>query len=204
MILSRKPRPVPAGRAAAGFTLIEAVIAMAVLGIGLMLAASLLVQAHRMLAQAGIRARTPPSAPVLDRLRSDIQGASAIDAGLGALPGWSRDRLTLVFPDGHRVRYEMDGSRLDRSELLPPPAGGGKAPKAASKDWTRPRPVLRDVYSWRWIVAGPRLLTVELTFRDADPRDPVLDPAGPIEPSLGWQTREVTAALRGGGLGWGW
>lgn len=192
-----EPRPAPAARAAAGFTLVEAAVALAVLGVGLLIAGSLLIQAHTMLAQAGIRARVPISEPVLDRLRAEIQGASGIDAGPSPLPGWSRDRLTLVFPDGRRVRYETDGPRLMRSDLLP--ASGGGAPA-----WGPERPLLDDVVSWRWVVAGPRLLSVEVTYRDVDPRGPVLDPTGPIARPERWRTREITAALRGGGLGWGW
>ena len=196
---SRFRRP-PRARRASGFTLIEAAVALAVLGVGLLLAGSLLIQAHTMLAQAGIRARIPLSEPVFDRLRSEIQGASAIDAGPSPLPGWSRDRLTLVFPDGRRVRYATDGPRLVRSDFRPAGAGG-------SAGWGAARPVLPEVLSWRWLVAGPRLLTIEVTYRDVDPRAQVLDPIGRIdraEASATWQTREITAALRGGGLGWGW
>lgn len=182
---------------APGFTLIEAVVALAVLGVGMLLLGSLLIQAHTMLAQAGIEARVPLSEPVLDRLRSEIQGATGIDAGPAPLPGWSRDRLTLVFPDGRRARYETDGPRLMRSDFVP------AAPGAAAS-WGAARPVLGEVLSWRWEVAGSRLLTVEVTYRDVDPRDPVLDPVGPITPPKKWRTREITAALRGGGLGWGW
>jgi len=184
-------------RATSGFTLIEAVVALAVLSVGLLLAGSLLIQSHTMLAQAGIEARRPLSEPVLARLRSEIQGASGIDAGPAPLPGWSRDRLTLVFPDGRRVRYETDGPVLTRSTFQPPEAGHAGT-------WKTGRPVLREVLSWRWVVTGTRLLVVEVTFRDAAPRGAVLDPTGPIRRPETWHTRTITATLRGGGLGWGW
>ncbi len=200
---ARRPprdRAVPA----AGFSLVELLIALAVLGVGLVLVGSLMVQAYGMLAQAGVQARIPLSEPVLDRLRAEIEGASAVDAGLSALPGWSRDRLTLVFPDGRRVRYETDGPRLVRSDFLPAtsPAAGG-----AAGGWGAPRPVLGEVLSWRWQVAAPRLLTVEIVYRDVDPRAEAIRASqrlAPIEAATAWQTRRITAATRGGGLGWGW
>lgn len=181
---------------ARGFTLIEAVIALAVLAVGLVLAGSLLVQAQRMLAQAGVEARHPVSDLAIERLKIDLQGAQGVSVGPSSLVGWSRDRLELVYPDGARVRYEKRADALLRRVL---PAG--------EVAWSDARRVVEDVLSWRWVRTSSRLVTVELVYRTRPASVPVVDPAGPIDDRAASRTpttRSLTAAMRGGGLGWGW
>lgn len=181
---------------ARGFSLIEAVIALAVLAIGLALAGALMIQAQRMLAQAGVEARTPAADLAIERLKVELQGASGLSTGPSSIAGWTRDRLELVYPDGRRVRYEKRSDRLMRRGV-----------SADGDPWGPPVPVVTDVLSWRWVRLGPRLVTVEIVYRRRPASSGVIDPGGPIadrEASLRPTTRTLTTALRGGGLGWGW
>lgn len=196
----------------------EAVIALAVLAVGILLAGSLLVQAQRMIAQAGVAARGPVSELGVARLRAELQGAAGIDPGPAPLPGWSRDRLDLVYPDGRRVRWEKRGSSLVRRVLVvgsraagseeAPEAGRRSAPGAGSggpgRSGTEGQVILRNVASWRWLRQGPRLVAVELVTLESGKRAAVLDPGGGVAPDRRAVPRRFTVALRGGGLGWGW
>jgi len=181
---------------ARGFTLIEAVIAMAVLAVGLVLAGSLLVQAYRMLAQAGIDARTPTTDLALERLKVELQAASDVSSGVTSDPTWTPDRLELVYPDGRRVRYEQRGSALLRQALA-----------VDAEAWGPSRQVVSDVLSWRWQRLGSRLVAVEIVYRARPGSATVIDPVGPIDDRQSSRrptTRTLTTAMRGGGLGWGW
>jgi hypothetical protein len=183
------------------------VVALAVLGVGLMLAGSILVQAHRTLARAGVEARAPVADLALARLRAELGSASGLGGG---------EHLELIFPDGRRVRYEHFAGVLRRRDLPPPVAradesgasgreSGGSAGRgsAARREWSAPRRVLDGVTSWRWRRVGSRLVTVEIAYRSpaARGRAEVARAGAPGEGSV---RRTVVTALRGGGLGWGW
>lgn len=183
-------------RRAQGFTLLEAVIALAVLSVGLVLAGSLLIQAYRMLAQAGVDARTPTTDLAVERLKVDLQGASGASSGSPSDSDWTPDRLELVYPDGRRVRYDKRGSALLRQTL---PAGSGA--------WDPARQVVGDVLSWRWQRLDTRLVEVEIVYRARPVSATAMDPAGPIDDrdtSRPPTSRTLVTATRGGGLGWGW
>jgi prepilin-type N-terminal cleavage/methylation domain-containing protein len=197
-----------------GFTLAEALIALAVLGVGLILAGSILVQAHRMLHQASVEARTPAAELVLARLRSELQSAEGVAADTGPPLDRARNPLELLFPDGRRVRYERWGSELRRRELVPAKGaadpggdGGDRSPSRGRAEWSAPRRVLGGVTSWRWNQVGRRLVTVEIAYRSPGAGDRIVDPARSSPRSVAGEAevrRTLVAALRGGGLGWGW
>ncbi len=174
-------------RPAAGSTLIELLVALVVLAVGLLLAAGLLVQAYRMLAQSGLELRAPVEELAMARIRQDLQEAAGL-ARAPLLPGWDRDRLALVTPGGRVVVYERQGDDLVREV-----AGGGRSL------------VLRNLVSWRWLPVAPRLVSVEVIYdRASGARHGVADPAGPLGGVRSWRTLRVTATLRGAGLGRGW
>lgn len=174
-------------RGEAGTTLVELLVALAVLAVGLVLAAGLMVQAYRMLAQSGVELRAPVEELAIARIRQDLEEAAAV-SGPSLLPGWSRDRLILATPDGGAIVYERRGDELVRRV-----SGGGR------------HLVLPRLVSWRWYEVSPRLVSVEVVYeRATGARHGVVDPAGAIGGASSWRTLRVTAALRGAGLGRGW
>ena len=182
-----------------GFSLVELVVALAVGMVGLMVASGILIQAHRMLAQSSVHALSPVADLAILRLRADLQGAAGVDPGPGtggpAPAGWSRSRLALIRSDGGSVVYENRRGRLVRSV---DPAGGESGPRFGS-------PILDGVVSWRWRRSAPRLVTVELIFERPGPgAGRIVDPARRGRGRGERITVRMTAALRGGGLGWGW
>lgn len=177
------------GDAAAGYTLLEMVVALAVFVVGLVLVAGVLIESHRMLAQVGVELRAPEVDGALDLLRVELQGAAGVGGGpAGGGPGWSRDRLMVTRPDGATVVYERQGRRLVRRW------GGQEG-----------RTVVPDLVSWRWRRLGPTLVTVEVVWEAGDrPAGVVASPRGRIGAGRGWRMERITAAVRGGGAGRGW
>lgn len=181
-----------ARRAEAGFSLAELVVALAVMAVGLALAAGVVVESQRLAAQAGLELRQPAAEEALDLLRAELQGAAGVSGGggLGARAfGWSRDRLALVRPDGLTLVYERDGDRLVRRVGL---AGRG-------------RTAVPGLVSWRWTLEGPNLVRVEVVYEGRrGPAGLLVSPRGPIAGTREWRVRHLTAALRGGGARRGW
>jgi prepilin-type N-terminal cleavage/methylation domain-containing protein len=170
-----------------GFSLAEVLVALVVVAVGLALAAGLLVETHRMLAQAGLELRAPAAEEALDLLRAELQGAAGVSGGPVGGFGWSRDRLVLVRPDGGTVVYEREGSRLVRR------VAGGE------------RTAVEGLVSWRWRRDAARLVSVEVVYEGRrGPGGVIVSPRGRIAGTSDWRTRRVTAALRGGGAQRGW
>jgi prepilin-type N-terminal cleavage/methylation domain-containing protein len=179
-------------RAEAGFSLVELVVALAVLAVGLGLAAGIVIESQRMAAQAGLELRQPAAEEALDLLRVELQGAAGAGGGpgLGGVAyGWSRDRLVLVRPDGLTLTYERDGDRLVRRVGL---EGVG-------------RTAVPGLVSWRWAREGPNLVRVEVVYEARrGPGGVFVSPRGRIAGTHEWRERRLTAALRGGGSRRGW
>lgn len=193
-----RPLPVAAGTAEAGFSLLEILVTLAVLAIGLALAAGILVQTQRMLAQGVAEVRAPEAALVVAHVRADLQAAAGIGGGAGAgRSPWSRDRLVLLGTTGEAVVYERREDRLVRF---------GGVTDRRFRTAGEGRTVLPGLISWRW-KADSRLVTVELIYdRPEVARWALVSPraAGPVAGRRQWSTERVSAAMRGGGLGWGW
>lgn len=175
-----------------GFTLIEALVALAVTCVGLGLAAGLLIESHRMAAQAGLEIKRPAVEGPLTLLRHELQAAAGVARGASRAAigsGGSRDRLVLVRPGQPPVVYEREGGRLVRRL-----GEGGEG-----------RTVVPGLVSWRWFQAAPNLVTVEVVY-DGGWGAPGgrVSPRGRIAGPRGWRTRRITAALRGGGARRGW
>lgn len=180
-----------APRAESGFTLVEALVALVVVSVGLALAAGLVVESHRMIAQAGLEIRRPEVDGPLELMQRELQSAAGVGGGPARSPAalGSRDRLILVRRGEPPVVYERDGERLVRR------VGEGGAG----------RTVVPGLVSWRWFHPAPNLVTVEVVY-DAGTGAPggIASPRGRIAEPRGWRTRRITAALRGGGSRRGW
>lgn len=109
----------PEGRGQRGFTLAELVIAMLVLLVGMAIALDLFVEAARLTAAAGIRARDPLPELATDRLRDDLRAARP-PSGF-PMPVWAPLPLSLDRPYAGPVRWELAGDRLVR--VTPGPDG---------------------------------------------------------------------------------
>lgn len=172
-----------------GFTLIELVVATAVMMLGLWLAADLLSESAKRLAVAGREMRQPLGTLTERLLRRDLQAAIG---GGSTDPTWSSAELGLVRPDGETIVYFLDAGELVRVAF--DPAGGERGRRA----------VLRDVVDWRWRSAGEGLLEVELAWRrELFSPDRLATPRW-RDRTLGIESFHLFVASRGGGRGLGW
>lgn len=150
----------PGRRFAAGYTLVEMVVALAVLAVALALAAGLLREAAWTLAGAAREARAPLASLAATTLRRDVRASAGVAPHPLAVPGsplWLSDPLVLRgHPDGSVV-YALEGDRLVR-RVLPP---GGGAP--------RRRDLLRDVTVWGWRLPAAGLVEVRAAFAPPAP-----------------------------------
>ena len=139
--------------AAAGFTLVEMVVTLAVLAVGLALVGRLMIESQLGLARAQAELGNPLPRYALARLRLDVEGALSVPA---VLPGWRSSPLTLLVPGGGRVVWQRSGDDLERVVL---DAGG--QPRVTHV-------ALRDVAELRWRPTAVDLVDVELVYRARD------------------------------------
>jgi len=178
-------------RSQAGFTLLEAVVALAVVSVALYLAAGLLREAQVLSAAAGRQLTDPLAGVVAARLRADVQGADAVAP---PAPGgvWTSGPLCLA-ERRHQglLCWTAAGSELHRSFL-------GEAGGTSDATW------LRSLVAWRWRLPAAGLVDLEVAYlRSAEPwRWRMSGPPSPPAPSLA--TERLRLALRGGGRGSGW
>ena len=175
-------------RSAAGFTLVELLVATLISVLALGIAARLMMASQRMFALAGREQLDPVAAYALGQLRADAQSASGVTGAPAPGLPTSGPLVLLGLPAGTVVYVVQDG---DLARLIYD-GGGHPGPR---------RTLLRGVSSWLWRETVPgRLLTIELSFRrHATPM--VRAEAGP-RPVPGGATVETPAtisiALRGG------
>lgn len=148
----------------AGFTVLEFVIAAALVLLIFALVADLMLRSQQRIAHSGVRNREMPVELAFDRLRLDIRSSDAValifSAGL-----WTPDPLVTLGRSGGDVAWAFADGVLVRY-----PAG--------STDENDRVPVLRNVESFRWRkVEGPSRTTVEIEV--------VVDEAGPLTARTG-------------------
>ena len=117
-----------------GFTLVEVAIASLVLLLGLGIALDLWLEAARLTAAAGARARDPLPELTIDRLRADLRAARP-PRGV-PVTVWTPLPLSLERPSAPRVDWRVEGDRLVRETSGP--------------DGPTVRPVLDGVVSASW------------------------------------------------------
>lgn len=180
-------------RAAAGFTLLELVVALAVLALATMIASRLLLESQLRLAHAARRALDPAATIALEQVRADVRASAGVPARDFE---WSWEPLVLAGHPAGEVRYRKLGADLVR-EIY---AGGGALPSSE-------RVVVRGVKVWRWRrlrgVPLP-LVEIELGFRET-PRLGLLAAAGQRAAEVSTlRSRRVVVSPRqaGGKRGW--
>jgi prepilin-type N-terminal cleavage/methylation domain-containing protein len=150
----------PGRRCAAGYTLIEMVVALAVLAVALALAAGLLREAAWTLAGAAREARAPLAPLAAATLRRDVRASAGVAPHPLAIPGsslWLSDPLVLRGRPEGSVVYALEGDALVRRVLSP----DGGAP--------RERDLLRGVTVWGWRLPAPGLVEVRTSFAPPSP-----------------------------------
>lgn len=145
----------------AGFSLLELLISMALLLLGLALAAQLLLESQRTFALAGRAAQEPLVGYAVAQLTADAQASSDAEAAIdGAL------RLT-GHPEG-TVRWARRGESLLRTVI------------AADGTIRSHRRVLQRVTAWSWSWSGD-LVTAVLAYRRGSALRYVTTPGLPPE-----------------------
>lgn len=181
-------------RREAGFTLVELVVAMLLLGLAVALSAQLLGEAQQMLVDAGHEALDPAAALIATRLRADVLGATVAVAA--QQPDHSCAYLELVGQPPGPILYQLTGGGLVRSVL---DAGG--MPSGAAV-------LLPSATAFSCVTSslgGPTVVLLDYRYRRTRTRrSPLM-----LVPSLwGPRQEEVRESLilvpRGGGLGTWW
>ncbi len=174
-----------------GVSLVEVLVALAVTGVTMAIAARLLIGSQFLFMAAAREARDPVMEIVVRQLRNDIQGSSGVDGGFGGVD-WSSQPLDLV---GHarydRISYRRTSDlRLVRSFVI-----DGR---------TVSRDLLHGVVSWRWIDAAG-LLSLQISIRRQPWRGDPLNPSPrTLEPQPLEELQWLSFAMRGEGLAHGW
>lgn len=165
---------------AAGFSLLELVVAMLVLSTVLLFVAQGLQESQRQVVEARRSVTRGSSQLALALVRLDARSARGIASGLG---GWSTGPLVLALPDGSYVAYATAGDRLERVVL-----------DSVGREQSR-QIVARDLLAFRWQSPMVGLLEVAISLRPP-PRPPrVLDRSAVLPPDPS-PIEHVTVALR--------
>jgi hypothetical protein len=178
------PGTVPRG--AAGFVLIELVIAMVLLLLALTLAAQLLMESAEQLVDSAGDQADPTVPQLLDRLRGDVLASSGYET-------CEDDQLLLSGHPAGLVLYERAGGALHRAVF---DADG--TPRGESVPW-------RGVTAWTCKPLGGRLIRLEVLYRAwAVRRSLGPPPPGGRGPKSAIRGDTLFLTLRGAGLGDSW
>lgn len=172
-----------------GFTLFEALVALAITAMVMSIAARLLIGSQYLLMAAAREARDPIVEIAIRQLRNDIQGSGSVD--ITGLQWSSQPMVLLSHPRYGKIRYERTSDlRLVRTVR--------QEGREISRD------ILHGVTSWRWADLGG-VVSLRVSIRSqawrGDPLNPNPDMlrSQPLE-DLQW----LNFALRGQGLAAGW
>lgn len=158
-----------------GFSLLELLVATAVMAVAMLFATRLLLVAQVELARAQIELRDPLPRYAETRLRRELEAAARVPA---LRPAWSGGRLLVLGATGERVAWGEREGTLERLELGP---GGAVERRHA---------VLQGVLDWRWRKVAPRLVDFEVRYATRE----ALSAAVPGAPAT-WTPRSRTATV---------
>lgn len=178
-------------RRQSGFTLIEMLVTLVLVGFGLALAAQLLMETSQMMVDAAGE-QTETALPLARaRLRADIQACQTAQVVPG--PGGRIAELWLLGRPAGPMRYRKVGRDLVR-EI----ASSGGA-------WDRQTPVLRNVRSWDVLPLPGGMVVIEIhLLRRTIRRSPLPTVPGTRGPLEEERVETLVVSPRGGGLGLGW
>jgi prepilin-type N-terminal cleavage/methylation domain-containing protein len=181
----RARAPLPS---AAGFTLVEVMIALAVLSIGMALASRLLIESQLGLVRANAELGNPMPRYALALLRWDLEQATAVPP---LLPVWRSTPLILTLASGERVAWAR--SELDDLERVVLEDDGTLKVRHV---------VLRDVADWQWKPVTTRLIDAEVIWRARDTSQvPLADVPRTWSPPAVERSAWLRVALRSEGAG---
>jgi prepilin-type N-terminal cleavage/methylation domain-containing protein len=180
-----------AGSRQSGFTLIEMLVTLVLVGLGLALAAQLLMETSQMMVDAAAE-QTETSLPLARaRLRTDLQSCQTAQVVPG--PSGRIAELWLLGRAAGPMRYRKVGRDLVREVA------------SADGDWDQPTPVLRNVQSWDALPMPGGLVMLEIhLLRRTIRRSPLPTVPGTRGPLEEERVETLVVAPRGGGLGLGW
>lgn len=134
---------------AAGTTLVELLVVLALVSIMVVVAADLLSHSIGLLGATGRAVRNPIVVHVNERIRRDVQEA----AGLETIETiWSENPLEIHTRENTTVRYSVVDSELVRTSLSP--ANGA----------LEERVLLRGVTSWWWRSTAPSVVDINIGY----------------------------------------
>jgi prepilin-type N-terminal cleavage/methylation domain-containing protein len=153
--------------ATSGFTLVEVLVALAVLSIGLAVASRLVIESQLGLVRASAELGNGMPHYAVERLRSDLQQADVVTP---PTPAWRSSPLVIAFPAGtDRTPIRWERSETGDLERVILDTAGHPVVRHVT---------LRDVSAWRWRPVTPRLVDVEITYRARDTSEvPLVDVA---------------------------
>ncbi len=131
-----------------GYTLLELMVTMSLVGIVLLAAGQIIASAGRLLLNTDRHVADPQLSSLSTTLRRDVHRSSAV---IHMAPSWDEGPLDLASWDGGQIRYVLDGEALVREAVV---AGGGPASR---------RVIVNGVSSWWWRMVTPQLVEVKVT-----------------------------------------
>lgn len=179
-------------RSQGGFSVLEMVVVLAVVGVSLFLAAGLLQEARTLISATGAELTNPLTGLATDRLRADLQAAAPVPSLPPSLDGWSTDPLLLRGTAGCSIVYERDGRALLRRLL------------DVDGTETGVEVLLKDLVRWRWRASAPNLVEIDLAYHRAPPASRWRLDGRPGKPAPELAVERLLTALRGGGRERGW
>ena len=178
-------------RGEAGFTVFEMVISLALLLLGLLIAAQILEETSQLFAETSGEVLDTPVPLVIARIRADVQGST------GAFPVTGDDGLLIsivIQREGYQIVYRKLGEDLYR-RVVP---GDGSPPGKPEVFW-------KGVTGWGCQVLGSNLVDLAVTYRRrTTPHSPLPTLPGLRGPLKKDLTQRMYLLPRGRGLGDRW
>lgn len=170
-----------------GVSLVELLVALALLGTVAVLSAQLVIQSTKLMDTSARASRNPDLVIATEWIRRDLYEAVSV---VGGTMGWSGDPMVAMNQNGGWVAHAVVEGRLVRTNAPP-----GGVP-------TDSRVIMNGVVGWRWRVDDGRAIRVDLkTLVNPHAHENL---TGTAANRLERRTERLIMALRGrpGGAAW--